>query len=351
MTQTIKLYLVAAAFGGLGIWLLSLVFLDSDSDRAGRQASSPSERARSSASAVGPEGVRTPSSTAQSSIWRDERLFQEQLIGRYQRPLAEQLRIEAEVEKIGDLFVERREYEAMGILRDLVEKHPDVPEYRAMLGYLYYRWDDYPRAREQWEVMVELDPNNEVIRVRLADALMVLGESSAAREHLQFLLSRNPGNEGGVLGMWTLMDFESGPDAALRFVESHYQANRNEAGAASAYGQALLRAGQLDRAEQVLQRSLERNPNHFSSLYQLSSLKAQAGNFSEASRYALQAYRAAQTPADRDAVASLHTESLIQEGRFDEYVDFLELRVAENPNDIGLQAQLVRARNLRNQFQ
>jgi tetratricopeptide (TPR) repeat protein len=328
-------FLLGAAFLlGRGFWSAS----DSDGKEKKLSSRSKADGERSEA-----QSKEKSSRIFGPSIWQDERLGQEIQRGRFQRPLAEQLKIEGEVNRLADLYEARDEFTLEKELLKLIESSPDVPEYRAMLGYLYYQWDDYDKAQLHWEEMIKMDPENDVVRARLAEAQAVLGDTASSIQNLQTILERNPGSETALMGMMGVLEMDGD---AYEFLERHYRANPNNSGAATVFALQKAQRGEIEEAEQMWNQVVDNDPEAFSAQHHLAALNLSRGDFPKAEQMALGAYRSAKSRADQDVAASLYSEILLLQNRVDSYVGFLEERLQENPGDLVLEAQKIRAEQL-----
>lgn len=341
MSQKSLVYAVSLILLLGSVFLLQQIFWSDASDDSANRASAKrgSTSAKSASSAS-----NTPKSIFGEGLWEDVDLSQGETRGRLDRPLAEQLRIEGEVNRIAQLYEARDEYGVEKELLKLIEEEPNTPEYRAMLGYLYYQWDDYEKARDQWERMLEEDPDNSVVRARLAETQTLLGDSAAGIQNLETILAKNPGDESGLMGILATLDMEQGAEQARDYLRDHFLRNPSEPGAATVYALAEAQVGNLDRAIELWGDVLQKNPSHFSANHHLAVAKASLGEFEEAERLAQQAYQAARTRPDQDVAASIYSDLLLRQGKPESYVAFIEKRLEENPGDIVLEAQLIRAR-------
>jgi beta-barrel assembly-enhancing protease len=74
--------------------------------------------------------------------------------------------------------------EAVPILRDLVERHPDVIEYHTGLGQALLAADDAPASKDVLEKARFLFPRNVPVTVRYAETLLRMGEAKQAHAAL-----------------------------------------------------------------------------------------------------------------------------------------------------------------------
>lgn len=343
MSQKRFVYALSAVLFLGTLYLAQQIFWPSSEDSASLVSRKENSRSLPAGSSVISENSR-PQSIFGEGLWENESLSENGNRGRLNRPLAEQLRIEGEVNRIAQLYEARDEYGAEKELLNLIEQDPNVPEYRAMLGYLYYQWDDFEKSRAQWERMLEDDPDNSVIRARLAEVQTLLGDSEAGIQNLERILEDKPGDEAALMGMLATLDIEKGGEAPRAYLRNHFLQNPTEDGAATVYALSEAQAGNPDRAVELLSDVVERNPNHFSANHHLAVIKASLGEFEESEFYAQQAYKAASSRPDQDVAASIYSDLLLRQGKTESYVEFIEERLKENPGDLVLEAQLIRAR-------
>jgi len=247
---------------------------------------------------------------------------------------------EQEVLRIESLFANGQLSEAEEGLLDLIREFPDVLEYRALLGSLYKQQDFYNKAVAQFEVALDLDPSNLVIRSELAETLAIIGDFESASLHFGQVLGQEPGSRDGILGMMTVLEMTDGFEAAQAFIEDHFQRHPEKPGVVALYGRSLLEQGRPDEAFAIVQVLVEEHPRDAASHRVYAEVELARGNLQEAANAALEAYRLYSRQTDKDDAASLYSEIRIRQDRWDLYEDFVRARLNEKPNDLALRSQL-----------
>lgn len=148
----------------------------------------------------------------------------------------------------------RRE-EALRLLREAVEKHPEFAPGHLGLGRLYYSSGDLQPALAFFRNALALDPSTWEPYHFIGKCLWDLGRREEARDY--YLAARKRGGEAPAL----LADL------------------------ARAYEE----AGELERAESVLEEALAADARYLPALFQLSLLKSRRGEGEEADRFYRQA--------------------------------------------------------------
>ncbi|HLB02701.1 MAG TPA: tetratricopeptide repeat protein [Nitrospiria bacterium] len=73
-------------------------------------------------------------------------------------------------DKLSELIRQKREEEAIDILREIIRDDPGNLRAYALLGDLYYQNDRLPQAISVWQKILETEPSNEEVRGRLVKA-------------------------------------------------------------------------------------------------------------------------------------------------------------------------------------
>jgi predicted Zn-dependent protease len=117
--------------------------------------------------------------------------------------------------------------EALPILRDLVERHPDVIEYHTALGQALLAAGDARRSREVLARAKELFPRNVPVTVRYADALMRDGDAKLAHAVLLDLFNNVPPTQAQVRQI-ALAASAAGEAAEANYYMAEYHAMSGE---------------------------------------------------------------------------------------------------------------------------
>lgn len=82
--------------------------------------------------------------------------------------------------------------QALELLREGLQRHPDYNAARVILGKLHQDTEQLEDAKVAYSTALELDPYNLVARRQIAGLCEQLGDPAAAREHWQQLLLNDP---------------------------------------------------------------------------------------------------------------------------------------------------------------
>jgi tetratricopeptide (TPR) repeat protein len=153
----------------------------------------------------------------------------------------------------GDLVGAERSF------RSYLKDHPDSAEALSNLGAICARRDQFREAAALYEKALKADPRLTAVHFNLAVALGRLNEYATAAEHLRTFLRVYPQEPRArqVLGLCLT---ESGDfRGALEELEASYKLNPKDTSILYSLAYANARAGDVDRAADLLRRS-EANP-------------------------------------------------------------------------------------------
>ena len=148
----------------------------------------------------------------------------------------------------------------------------------------YHKENRYGAAREHYERVLEQDPQYHMVRMFYGWCLYYLGELEAAREMVQSYLSVEPDYTDALFALG-LIDFDSDEIASARGrfeqaigLAERLQDRATEAKARARLADVHIRTGDLDRARQQLQRSVELNPQNYEAHFKLSRVLERLGD-------------------------------------------------------------------------
>jgi tetratricopeptide (TPR) repeat protein len=169
------------------------------------------------------------------------------------------------------------------------------------LGRCYARLGQHKKAIKLLSQVVQKRPNLVAARLDLGHALNGLGDAPAARRQFEAALEAEPGNAKALLGI-AESDAQAGDwEGALRFAElaqnaggQNYSALLLLGRAAKHMGQAELSVRSLVRADKLIEKYLETNPDKPEGYY----LRGEIALEGENDAAALQHYREAEKRAE-----------------------------------------------------
>lgn len=163
--------------------------------------------------------------------------------------------------------------------------------------------------------------------VQLAQVLMVAGESAEARTHFERALELDPLNRGLNLVLSDLARSTGSMDDAIRFVRAYQAAEPLDVAASLKLGDLLRDSGELEAAKEQYRQAALMDSSAVDALLRLQLIAARQGDIASAEQYLEEAFRTAQTAAQKSSVhlAAYHHEFRL--GRIDGAV--AQLRAAE----------------------
>ena len=182
------------------------------------------------------------------------------------------------------LMQEKRYEDARNLLIPVVSNHPGWAKAHFYLGLTYHKQLRYEEARELFERSLELDPEYHAPRVFHGWALYYLGELPAARRSFESYLAVEPDYPDAIFALG-LLDFDEDEieAARARFERTIELAQASESKSTESKSRARLadvhiRTGELKKAKQELERSIELNPSNYETYFKLSRVLERLGD-------------------------------------------------------------------------
>jgi len=110
----------------------------------------------------------------------------------FARPEEEKSRLDELVEIADESLEKGDNLEAKKALQSALILDERNPEVLRRLGVVYMNMNDYPHARETYELLLEIDPKDDLAHSSLANALHKLGEDDAALIHHKEAIALDP---------------------------------------------------------------------------------------------------------------------------------------------------------------
>jgi tetratricopeptide (TPR) repeat protein len=164
----------------------------------------------------------------------------------------------------------------------LTKRQPDNPIGWYWLGYVRDETHEIGAARECYQRALELDPENDEARLRLAFTLLSLNAFEEAADHFERLRARAPGNTGLLGGLAACRRCLGQYDEAFEILDPLLQAAPQLTPALAERGRLALDLGEPAEAEPWLRRALDNNANDSETVYTLFLCLSQQGKTREA---------------------------------------------------------------------
>jgi len=182
------------------------------------------------------------------------------------------------------LIEQRRYAEVRRMLEPVVADHPGWARAHFYLALTYHKQNRYGQARELYERTLQIDPAYHTAKPFYGWCLYYLGELARSREQFEAFLAVRPGYPDAIFALG-LIDFDDDviDSAGARFTEAARLAAESEDRSTEAKSRARLadvhvRTGDLDKARQELQRSVELNPDNYETYFKLSRVLQRLGD-------------------------------------------------------------------------
>lgn len=232
-------------------------------------------------------------------------------------------------------------------LEKLLDAFPRSVDYHHLLATFYEQIDKPKEAREIYQKILTIDPNNAEAQMALA------GRSASSNNELQYLHSlRTAFEQEGVaidLKIAKLLPFiqkvvDTGDrelaDAGLELTDVLERVHPAEAKASSAAGDLLFYSGRLEEARAKYQRTLELDESVYSVWEQLATTNLLEGNFkalAEVSNDALDLF------PNKAQLYYLNGLASLELGLYEDAQDMLDQAVLMSANDQSLKQQVLGA--------
>jgi tetratricopeptide (TPR) repeat protein len=171
---------------------------------------------------------------------------------------------------------------ALGCLKRLLECWPNDAEVLVWRGWVSENLHLLPAARDDYRRALELNPEHEEARLRLAEALLLSSQPEEALEHLTRLQPRQPNNPALLLALARCRRELNQPDEARALLERLLAEHPDDTLVLTERGKLALSQGQAAEAEDWLRKALALAPFERETNYQLALSLRQQGKEQEA---------------------------------------------------------------------
>jgi tetratricopeptide (TPR) repeat protein len=181
--------------------------------------------------------------------------------------------------------------EVLACLNLYLERRPG--DLKALLGraYVWERLLYFPDALKDYRRAVELHPDSEAARLRLAKTELIAGTPAEALWHFEWLAGRHPGRPEVVLGLARCRRRLGQPEEARRLLDELLAGHPEDVEALAERGQLALDEDDLARAERWLRAAVRLAPHDQRANYSLYRCLSLRGKEEEAKTYRARADR------------------------------------------------------------
>jgi tetratricopeptide (TPR) repeat protein len=150
-----------------------------------------------------------------------------------------------------------------------LELQPNCLQALLWLGRVHGTLMDYPAAIVVYERALQLDPESDEARLKLAEILVHTQKAKEALPHFEILSERQPGNIAVMLGLGRCQEQLGDTDEARKTFDRILWAKPDDPAVLAACGKLLLNSGQLVEAESRLRAALRLDPYDREALYSM----------------------------------------------------------------------------------
>lgn len=198
---------------------------------------------------------------------------------------------------------------------------------RATLKMMYYRATGQSEKLLEFLRLQARLVDDGTAHARLAQHLMVTGDLDGARHHYETALQRDPLNVPLYLVLSDLAQSQGDSEAALEFARAYQTERPKEMGASLKLGDLLRDSGELEDAQREYEQAALIDSNAVEPLLSQHTIALRRGDLEQAEQLLQEAFRTAQTSAQR---ATVHTSAFFHALRLGRINDAVEqMRAAE----------------------
>ncbi len=170
------------------------------------------------------------------------------------------------------------------VLNVWLEQEPENPQALYIMGQVYEIESRSADAIRTYKAALKVDSSLDQARLRLCDALMLLGSFDEAKPHFEYLRSRLSDHPKVLVSLARIEDREGHPEEAERILDRALTLQPNYAPALLDRGILALRAGQFAEAEKYLREAVRLDPSDYQAHDRLAFCLEQNGKGAEADK-------------------------------------------------------------------
>ena len=212
--------------------------------------------------------------------------------------------------------------------RNSLEIDANFAEAHYGLGLIYLRKQNWPRAVQELNRAIDLQPENYAARVELAKLLIAGGSFEQAKEQVDWVLRTRPNDGKSHEAAADLLAAQSSFPAALQEAEKAVSLSPNDAGSYTKLGLMQLRNGQAEVAETSFRKAIDLDPKATGPRLMLANYYQVRSRFPEAEQQLRDAIHA--NPQDPEPTAAL-ARLYLAEGRTND----AEALLIQNKSNFG----------------
>jgi len=186
-----------------------------------------------------------------------------------------------------------RPLSALSCVEQLLRREPFHIQGLLWHGELKEHYGEPGVALADYHRVLELDPERDEARLRLAESLLYAHNAPEALGHLELLRKRQPTNVAILLSLARCHRDLAHENEAQQILDDLLAAHPHHAGAALERGRLALRGGKAEAAEKWLRRAVDLQPYNRDANYSLGQCLERLGKSSDAKRFFTQADRIA----------------------------------------------------------
>jgi tetratricopeptide (TPR) repeat protein len=282
------------------------------------------------------------------------------------------------------LLMQDKRPEALNILNEVLAKKPDDKDALALRAGLMLDGGGSDKSREalqQFQALVDKNPENIFLRFTLSKALLETGNLAGARTQLEQIVQRSPSFLDAQISLADVAFRLGGFAEAVEHAEDAVEIDPRNTRAEMLLGNSLQRSGDLERAANVFRDLSIQLPDSVDLRLQLGQIDIQKKSLSDAETVFEKILKSnpgevralaglvdidfAQKHPER-ALAMLHQElvrshaspqvlylaavTAVRSGRFDEAIDDLQQLAVKTPNSIDPQIELANVLRMRGDY-
>jgi tetratricopeptide (TPR) repeat protein len=209
-----------------------------------------------------------------------------------------------------------RLFEANEEVEHWLEREPDRPTALYLQGKLFEMREVTSSALLAYRRCLEVDPEYDESRLRLAGLLLANRESEEALPHLEYLNHRYPDNSEILVKQAQALDLQRRGGEARAVLDACLARHPNDADSLAERGRMARRDGDTVAAEDDLRKAVALDPGNFVARYQFSLALKESGKSEEALK-------------EQETITRMEADG----ARLKEIIDGL---LARNPNDPAL---------------
>lgn len=162
---------------------------------------------------------------------------------------------------LNQTYLQQREFDkAIAAALELVQKFPQDPMGRNLLGAAYMAKGDLAQARAAFEKALQLDPASNAAQFNLAEMDIKAGDRAAAENRYHQVLERDKGNLTALVKLAGLANQMGHTADAVKWLEQAVEANPQAVEPHLLLGNYYVQLGKLNLAWPVFRKAQELNP-------------------------------------------------------------------------------------------